>query len=243
LTAIYNDVYNKPALHVKIIQSEIDRRISTIGVTNVGRVPVSDVILTIVPPEEIIDHKLDNTENVTTFSDSGFLKLFIPRLASGEGSIIKAVIVTAAKNLNNKDYTVYATYNGGSIKVEAVERSLTPEEQFIGFIDTWGIFTILIISAVVLVIPALDLAIKKRRERRAYLRRYTIIIKSLYDTYYQNKEYCLKSLNDLQNEITQLYKIETINFYEFKILNRMISIYVSSLESKNSYQKKIDSFS
>jgi hypothetical protein len=43
-SSFYNDTYNKPNIQVEIIANEVDKRISSVEISNNGRVPAKDVL-------------------------------------------------------------------------------------------------------------------------------------------------------------------------------------------------------
>jgi hypothetical protein len=245
LTAFYNGIYNKPNLEIRIIPNEIDQRISMVDVTNNGRLPAKNILLTINTPENISAYQVINTENVTTSftTNSTFLKLLIPRLVNGEGSMIRTIIFGVNKNIDYTRYNVYATYDEGSIKVEGLNKELTLEEGYAGFLEKWGGFIVLILLALFSITPLITSLIRKRRySRTLYLRTYMTIIKSVYDNCHQDREQCLKHLESLQSEVMQLFKNGTITQPKFNILTQQISSYISSLKHGNKLQKKIDTY-
>jgi len=147
---IYNQFYNRPNINIMIKPSDnvkqFDNMTTSIEITNSGIVPATNLTLTIDANTRIknitndlstsdirlknstntID--LDKTHNVTGES----LQLTIPRLASGEGSIIRINSFIEYNDTYNypDDYNVYATYDQGS--AVGVFKEKSQEEEFVG---------------------------------------------------------------------------------------------------------------
>jgi hypothetical protein len=239
-SSFYNDIYNKPNIQIEITGNEMDRKISTVEISNNGRVPAKGTTITIETPEIITGYKIFHTENITfvnsTKQDTRILELYLPRLVNGDGSFIKILIVNAKKIMDYTHYNVYVTYDQGSVKVGAVKRILTLQQQLNEFSTSgWTSVIFLLVATITTALPPIiailvRLVRRRRAGRISYITKYIKIIDSTYNTFKENKQECLKQLNELQNEINHLFIKGTINEMKYTILNTKISIYLSRLQ-------------
>jgi hypothetical protein len=239
ITSFYNDIYNKSNIKIEIIPNDIVDRFSTVKITNDGRLPAKDIVITVQTPESIIGYRIINTENTTVTyvaeKDPRLLKLYIPRFVNGDGSVVRVVILTAEKITDYSNYKVYATYNQGSIKVEALKEQLNINfvqlpYHLTEFSQKWSGFALLLSFALGVLIPLIVYTITSRLSQRLIaITKYTKIIDSIYNTLYQNKQECLKRLDEFHAEITQEFKKGNINDKKYDIYSKKISIYVSKL--------------
>jgi hypothetical protein len=112
ITTVYNDFYNKPHIHIDIINPHnIKNKMSQaiIKVANEGVKPAKNVELTINAPGNFRTPNFLNSENFTisNSSKSNVLKVHIPRLVQGNGSIIQLNINICGNGV---------MYNGSIIK-------------------------------------------------------------------------------------------------------------------------------
>jgi hypothetical protein len=93
---------------------------STLIVTNNGYAPATDLMLTVQPPEKLINKNIFSTENYTVVNDNEILQLHFPRLVQGNGSIVIIDMFIDPKiNISNPNYISYVTHERGSVKIDA----------------------------------------------------------------------------------------------------------------------------
>jgi hypothetical protein len=238
-TSFYNDIYNKPNLQIKILHNDVDRNISTIKVTNQGRLPANNLMLTVETPANIIDYNIFNTENVTvlntTANNPKLLELYVPRLVQGEGSIIKIVmLMNIKKTTEYDDYNIYVTYDEGSIRITP-SRTLSISRGFFDVYGEWLPSIAFVVTGIATSIPYLIIVFgriggKRHKVHILSLIKYVKIIDSIYSTFQPNTEQCSKRLYEIQKEITDLFKNGRMTEVNYKLLNKKISVYISALE-------------
>jgi hypothetical protein len=159
----------------------------------------------------------------------------VPRLAVGEGSMIKIIILSEFQ-IDYSQYNVYAAYDEGSIKVEGLKKTLTVEDimdELYNFWKGWGTFLILMYIAIAFIVFVIYLVIKVSiTKRKLYWINYMKIIDYVYSTFHQNNDQCLKRLDEIQKEITELFKKGELDEWNYDVLNKKISVCISLLEPK-----------
>ena len=125
-------------------------RSAEISIANDGNIPATHIILTLQTPENITKVTIFSTENITkvTNSNSRTLQFSVPRLVQGSGSVVKLVTrLFANPNTPYPNYTIYATYDQGSIKT-IFQKPLTLGEQFVVFWSRYGLAVSLIVGGI-----------------------------------------------------------------------------------------------
>jgi hypothetical protein len=105
ITTVYNDFYNKPHIRIDITSPHnVEKKMSQaiIKVANEGVKPAKNVELTINAPGNIRTPTFLSSENFTisNSSNSNVLKIHIPRLVQGNGSIVKLNINVCGGGVN-----------------------------------------------------------------------------------------------------------------------------------------------
>jgi hypothetical protein len=148
----YNQIYNIPKFNIDV-SPNAQNGLAEINVINEG-IPATHVVLTIQTPEKIIKYHIFTTENLTNVnsSDQKTLKIYLPRLERGGGSIIKIdTLVTSKTKVQYPNYTIWATYDQGSFKY-VLQKPLSSEEEFIVFWSQYKIPIILICIGIAVVL-------------------------------------------------------------------------------------------
>lgn len=123
-----------PNITIKFEINQTNANISKIEVTNNGNARATNVILVFQAPTSIIMKNIFSTENYSisnAVDNSKTLRLFLPRISSGGGSLISIESVTNASkaSLSNSPYSVFLTFDQGSIKSEIPVSSVKTIEQ------------------------------------------------------------------------------------------------------------------
>lgn len=88
-------------------------------------------------------------------------------------------------------------------------------------------------SMIIFYIIRSTLRFRSRQLRRIHLMTYMKIIDYAFHTLHQNKEQCLKRLDEVQREITELFRKGELDEWKYEVLNKKISVYLSSLQVKD----------
>lgn len=158
INTIYTDFVDKPA--VNIVPKE-DKDGLNINVTNDGRVPATNFKLTVETSKNFGKYNIFSTENSTNNTEisPNILKVYAPRLVHGSGSIIKLDIpFDSSPNSSNLSYSIYATYDQGSIKKSS-------EPGIANFPQEWTL-VLLIAAAISFAIPYMHRRIRKWKRSR-----------------------------------------------------------------------------
>lgn len=90
ITTFYSDFLNKPNVSARIVPNING---SSIELTNNGRVPATNLILTVESPADIAGYEIFTTENRRIMvEDNHTLVAQFPRFVHGDGSLIKMEI-------------------------------------------------------------------------------------------------------------------------------------------------------
>ena len=153
---LYNDFFNKPVINTQFDSKE-DKHQTEITITNNGRMPATHFLLTIETPENMTKDSphIFTTVNITNVTKltPRILKISVASFVHGSGSIIK-IDLSVAEKPNKDSYTIYATYDQGSIK-NLSQESISASEGFVEFLNTYQIPLILIVAGIVFAIIAL----------------------------------------------------------------------------------------
>ena len=122
VTTFYSGFINTTAIdaELRINEPHPENRSASIELTNHGRVPATNLVLTFQSPSNITDTNLFSTENWTSIThNQSFVSVDISRLAHGTGGLI---LLNASLNGSQPTglptYNVYATYDQGSLTIE-----------------------------------------------------------------------------------------------------------------------------
>lgn len=115
-TTFYSDFINKPNIQVNQLPNANG---TLIELKNEGMAPAKNVILTLESFARMSTDDVFTTENWTIFrNNSQQLVMHTPRLANGEGSIIRInAAINNASNSANPSYEIYLTHDQGSLKI------------------------------------------------------------------------------------------------------------------------------
>jgi hypothetical protein len=116
VTTFYSDFLNKPDVHAKLVHIFNN---TSIELTNNGRVPATNLILTVQSLANDANFKIFTTENFTKIlEDNHTLVVKFPRFVHGNGSLIR-IEISAEQKLDAFDQStvVYATYDQGSLRL------------------------------------------------------------------------------------------------------------------------------
>ena len=105
-----------PILHYVIIPNS-DGRTAKISVGNYGISAATNVTLTVIAPEKILQiQSTFSTDEIQRLSFNGTtMKAFIPKIIQGPGSLVEInLLIDAPLGSSNSNYTGYATYAQGS---------------------------------------------------------------------------------------------------------------------------------
>lgn len=117
-TALANELFNKTHLDISA-QLTDNGSTDNLQIKNKGRVAAKDLILKIGFPKTYTLEDSFSTENMSRPNinlTSGLLEAQIPRFATGDGAIVILEFARVDNSMTSRNYTVYATYDGGSIK-------------------------------------------------------------------------------------------------------------------------------
>jgi hypothetical protein len=130
ITTFYSDFFNKPNVSARIFPNING---TSIELTNNGRVPATNLIVTVESPVDIANSKVFTTENFTVenrtimieenrimmIEDKQKLVAKFPRFVHGDGSLIKMEISSTRQQWDalNQNYVIYATYDQGSLRI------------------------------------------------------------------------------------------------------------------------------
>ena len=119
-TIFYNDFYKKPNLLIDVIPNYKDARNLTVEVSNRGAAAATHLMLKVEVPNTITNytHTYFTSENYSSIkTDNHSFEILMPRLAYGDGSLVKIGMVTnPGSNLTYDNFDVYATYDQGSTR-------------------------------------------------------------------------------------------------------------------------------
>jgi hypothetical protein len=120
LSTFFSDIYNKPDLQISTLP--IESGTTWVNVTNDGRVPATNLTLFIRTPENILNRSNFTTEKIAVSElDPKQLRVDIPRLVQGGGSMVRMNLTTDTKqDTNNQSVIVHAVYDQGSETNEKV---------------------------------------------------------------------------------------------------------------------------
>jgi hypothetical protein len=157
ITTFYSDFLNKPNVSAMIIPGT---NYTSIELTNKGRVPANNLVLTVESPVNITDYEIFSTENWTRMvqEDNFTLVAQFPRLVQGDGSLINIVAFTESDEFK-ENYFVYATYDEGSLKIRGGMQQVTTSVPY-------GLTIALTVAALlVFAIPYFYRRAKRNRQR------------------------------------------------------------------------------
>ena len=241
LSTFYSDFYNKPNIRIEMTPSILDEKIAMIKVINDGRQPATNLKIIVNSPENITTYRVLSTANSTIVNLSNFnpkfLELYIPKFASGIGSLVRIFIsVNTLTDTNYLDYmNVYATYDQGSVK-GLIPKQLGLADIWNNFFNEWSFLISIISSASAPVV----LAWVYTKRRRRYLIRYTIAINTTYGTAYQNRKAALERFDEIGRDIGELFAKGELSESHYKILSNQVSEYVGKLlTNSTSYEKEV----
>src|SRR5215207_5804032 len=241
LSTFYSDFYNKPNIRIEMTPSILDEKIAMIKVINDGRQPATNLKIIVNSPENITTYRVLSTANSTIVNLSNFnpkfLELYIPKFASGIGSLVRIFIsVNTLTDTNYLAYmNVYATYDQGSVK-GLIPKQLGLADIWNNFFNEWSFLISIISSASAPVV----LAWVYTKRRRRYLIRYTIAINTTYGTAYQNRKAALERFDEIGRDIGELFAKGELSESHYKILSNQVSEYVGKLlTNSTSYEKEV----
>jgi hypothetical protein len=142
INTLYTDLINKPDIHVQLISSN---DLTSIQLSNNGRVPATHLVLTIQAPSRIVKHQVFSTENWTNSINQTSMRIYFPGLVQGDGSIAK-ISVDTDKNLatDRSSFMVYLTYDQGSLKIIGGVQEASPPFGLTVFLIIMAISSFLI---------------------------------------------------------------------------------------------------
>lgn len=115
-----------PSISTSLHVDSHDNHIATLRVRNSGNAPATNVLLTFRAPSQIVINSVFSTENYTLIKDDdSVLRLSIPRLSNGNGSLISIdVNVSNLTDISEKQYIAYLTHDKGSLMIDSPSTSL-----------------------------------------------------------------------------------------------------------------------
>jgi hypothetical protein len=121
ISTFYSDWWNKPLVAPTIITPSYG---PAFLLTNYGRVPATNLTLSVHTPANISHYEIISTERWTMKqADNQTLVAQFPRFAQGDGSIILVHIATQISSTEQKpdrfkhNYDAYATFDQGSLRI------------------------------------------------------------------------------------------------------------------------------
>lgn len=119
--------YNKPNVNIWISPDVGDNRKAIIRITNNGAASATNLTLTVDTPKEILSatEKLATVRTQPLESNQTTVKLFIPQLIHGDGSIVEIETLIDANQSATYNYIAYATYDQGSTKQSILLQKLS----------------------------------------------------------------------------------------------------------------------
>jgi hypothetical protein len=160
ITTGYSE-FNKPDVSARILPNING---TSIEVTNNGRAPATNFILTVESPANIADYEIFSTENRTILleDDNHTLVAKFPRFVHGSGSLIKIEIFSAAQKQDsfNQNYDVYATYDQDSLRIASQMQQATTIS-----IPYGTTIALTIVSLLIFAIPYFYTRAKRNRQR------------------------------------------------------------------------------
>jgi hypothetical protein len=88
---------------------------------NAGRVPATNLILTITTPSNIGNPQVFSTENPTKTVEGNVMNVYIPRLAHGDGGLVQLTFSSDqySDSPQPAGYTVSTRYDQGSWRIDS----------------------------------------------------------------------------------------------------------------------------
>jgi hypothetical protein len=184
ITTFYSDFFNKPNVTARIVPFTNG---TAIELTNNGRVPATNLILTVQSPANISDYEIFTTENRTTMvEDNHTLVAQFPRFVHGDGSFIIIQVSSAeqAPDAFNQNYNIYATYDQGSLRIFGYQI------QELISVPYGPTIALTIAALLTFAIPYFYRSAKRNRQRRN-----NIVISQVAENISYIKEYCKRDLS------------------------------------------------
>jgi hypothetical protein len=167
---IYDGIFKMKNIVIEITPSiNGDGSKGLIQVKNKGGAPVTNLILTIESPKEIMSYSNFSTLSGVTFKEIAptILRADVPKFIHGDGSLLLVyTTISGSQTAYYSNYSAYATYDEGSQKGKLLSSTfLDPRDTLIGLSIGIGLIITLGLTAVIMLFEFLKtLRLSKIRE-------------------------------------------------------------------------------